>query len=397
MLSSIAILKRKYIWISYLGTLGPHKLRVRNISIPKYVLDLFLEMSMLDCKPVDILIVQNHHLGEYPDQKPTNKERYQRLDTGSYIDADWAGSVIDRRSTWGYFTFVGGNLVTWRRKKQKVVALLSVEVKFRDITKGLSFFVQHDFTEHVEVDRHFIKQKLEDNIIVESMRFSFYNKNKNNSGVYLIGPIMQTGASDEQKDSECVRWLENQRPNSVLYVSFGNAAYLGAASGDPLRFLPDGFLERTKGRGFVVPSWAPQTQILSHPSTGGFLTHCGWNSILESIVLGVPMLTWPLFAEQRMNAVLLTDGLKVALRPKFNENGIAEREEIAMVVKALMVGEEGNEIRQRIEKLKDAAADALKEDGSSTRALYQFGSQLESCGTPLVKFQKIIVTNKTEV
>lgn len=159
-----------------------------------------------------------------------------------------------------------------------------------------------------------------------------------------------------------------------------DGAYVVASKDDPLKFLPDGFLERTKGRGFVVTSWAPQTQILSHVSTGGFLTHCGWNSALESIVLGVPMVTWPLFAEQRMNAVLLTEGLKVALRPKFNENGVAEREEIAKVIKGLMVGEEGNEIRERIEKIKDAAADALKEDGSSTKALYQFGTQMENVG-----------------
>ncbi|TKY66292.1 Hydroquinone glucosyltransferase [Spatholobus suberectus] len=241
------------------------------------------------------------------------------------------------------------------------------------------------------------------------------HNNNNKSRVYLIGPIIQTGLSSEPKgsDSECVRWLEKQRLNSVLYVSFGSegtlsqqqlnelafglelsgqnflwvlrapndsadGVYLGAATDDPLRFLPDGFLERTKGHGLVVTSWAPQTKILSHASTGGFLTHCGWNSVLESIVLGVPMVTWPLFAAQRMNAVLLTEGLKVALRPKFNKNGIAEREEIAKVVKGLMVGEEGSEIRQRIEKLKDAAADALKESGSSTRTLHQFATQMEN-------------------
>nr|ADV71367.1 glycosyltransferase GT12D15 [Pueraria montana var. lobata] len=232
----------------------------------------------------------------------------------------------------------------------------------------------------------------------------------NDAFVYLIGPIIQ---SSESKGSECVRWLEKQKPNSVLYVSFGSGAtvsqkqlnelafglelsgqnflwvlkapndsadgaYVVASNNDPLQFLPDGFLERTKGRGFVVTSWAPQTQILSHVSTGGFLTHCGWNSALESIVLGVPMVAWPLFAEQRMNAVMITEGLKVALRPKFNENGLAEREEIAKVVKRVMVGEEGNDIRGRIEKLKDAAADALKEDGSSTRALSQFGAQMEN-------------------
>ncbi|RYR54747.1 hypothetical protein Ahy_A06g030030 isoform B [Arachis hypogaea] len=216
-----------------------------------------------------------------------------------------------------------------------------------------------------------------------------------------------------KKNTPVYLWLDNQRPNSVLYVSFGsggtlcqeqvnemalglelsgqkflwvlrapsdsaNAAYLGAENVDPLSFLPRGFLERTKGQGLVLVNWAPQTQILSHSSTGGFLTHCGWNSTLESIVMGVPMITWPLFAEQRMNAVLLTEGLKVGLRPKFNSNGIVERDEIAMVVKGLMVGEETNGIRQRIRELKDAAADALKEDGSSTRDLFQFGTRLEN-------------------
>lgn len=230
----------------------------------------------------------------------------------------------------------------------------------------------------------------------------------------MIGPIIQTGlSSEESKRLDCVKWLENQRPNSVLYVSFGSGgtlpqqqlnelafglelsgekflwvlrapndsadgAYLGATSDDPLKFLPKGFLERTKEHGLVVPSWAPQTQILNHSSTGGFLTHCGWNSALESIVLGVPMVAWPLFAEQRMNAVLLSEGLKVALRPKFNENGVVMREEIAKVIKELRLCEEGNEIRGRIEKLKHVAADALKEDGSSTRALFQFGNDMEN-------------------
>ncbi|CAL0302902.1 unnamed protein product [Lupinus luteus] len=234
-----------------------------------------------------------------------------------------------------------------------------------------------------------------------------------NKPVYLVGPVIQTGAIIEPKESDCMMWLENQTPKSVLYVSFGsggtlseeqvnelafglessgqkflwvfrapnvsaNALYLGASNDDPLQFLPDGFLERTKGQGLVVANWAPQTQILSHKSIGGFLTHCGWNSTLESIVLGVPMITWPLFAEQKMNAVLLTKGLKVALRPKFNDNGTAERKEIAEVIKELMLGEEGNEISQRIEELKYAAVAALKEDGSSTRALSQFISDIEN-------------------
>lgn len=71
--------------------------------------------------------------------------------------------------------------------------------------------------------------------------------------------------------------------------------------------------------------------VLSHGSTGGFLTHCGWNSVLESVVNGVPLIAWPLYAEQKMNAVMLTEDIKVALRPKANANGLMEREEIARV------------------------------------------------------------------
>ncbi|KEH16439.1 putative hydroquinone glucosyltransferase [Medicago truncatula] len=246
---------------------------------------------------------------------------------------------------------------------------------------------------------------------------------EHNDSVFLVGPIIQNGTSNETKvsdsDLECLKWLKNQSTNSVLFVSFGsggtlsqeqvnelafglelsgqkflwvlrvpsdssNEAYLGAKNDDdPLNFLPKGFLERTKGQGLVVPNWAPQTQILSHGSIGAFLTHCGWNSVLESVVLGVPMIAWPLFAEQKINAVLLCDGVKVAMRLKFNEDGLVGRDEIAKVVKELMLDDEGNVIRERIEELRDAAIDALKEDGSSTLAICQFGNRLESNGTNL--------------
>ncbi|XP_028753442.1 hydroquinone glucosyltransferase-like [Neltuma alba] len=222
--------------------------------------------------------------------------------------------------------------------------------------------------------------------------------------VYPIGPITQTGSNCEEKGSECLKWLENQPPSSVLYVSFGsggtlsqdqinelafglehsgkkflwvlrvpsnlvNAAYLGSTNENPLDFLPEGFLKRTREQGFVIPSWVPQVSILSHGSVGGFLSHCGWNSTLESVQKGVPLMAWPLFVEQKMNAALLTDGLNVALRPKVNENGIVEREEIAKLAESLMEGEEGKEIRKRMKDLRGASSNAHKEDGSSANTL----------------------------
>ncbi|KAI8545446.1 hypothetical protein RHMOL_Rhmol07G0040400 [Rhododendron molle] len=223
--------------------------------------------------------------------------------------------------------------------------------------------------------------------------------------VYPIGPLIQTSSSDRSDQPECLKWLDDQPSQSVLFVSFGsggtlslgqinelalglemsgqkflwvvrspsdksNAAFFDAQSQtDPLGFLPKGFLERTEGQGLVVSSWAPQIEVLRHGSTGGFLTHCGWNSILESVVHGMPLIVWPLFAEQKMNAVMLYEGLKVALRPKANEIGIVKREEIARVVKELIEGEEGKKVREKMKGLQDAAGKELNKDESSAKSL----------------------------
>ncbi|XP_071717094.1 hydroquinone glucosyltransferase-like [Rutidosis leptorrhynchoides] len=231
--------------------------------------------------------------------------------------------------------------------------------------------------------------------------------------VYPVGPLIQTGSSSVVDGLDCMRWLDGQPCGSVLYISFGSGGTLSSnqlnelalglelseqrfiwvvrspndqpnatffdsyGHNNPLGFLPEGFLERTKGKGFVLPFWAPQAQILSHGSTGGFLTHCGWNSILETVVHGVPVIAWPLYAEQKMNAVYLAEGLKVAFRPTFDENGIVGRMEIARVVNNLMEGEEGKVLRSRILDLKDAAANAVSKNGSSTITLDHWASKLK--------------------
>ncbi|KAJ4711921.1 Glycosyltransferase [Melia azedarach] len=221
--------------------------------------------------------------------------------------------------------------------------------------------------------------------------------------VYPVGPLIQTGSTGNH---ECLKWLDDQPSGSVVFVCFGsggtlsheqlnelalglemsgqrflwvarsphekaaNAAYFSVKSmKDPFDFLPEGFLDRTKGVGLVLTSWAPQIQVLSHSSTGGFLSHCGWNSVLESIVHGVPIIAWPLYAEQKMNAVLLTDGLKVSLRVKVNENGLVGREDIAKYARELIEGEEGKLLRNKMRVLKDGAADALSQHGSSIKSL----------------------------
>ncbi|XP_004515369.1 hydroquinone glucosyltransferase [Cicer arietinum] len=223
--------------------------------------------------------------------------------------------------------------------------------------------------------------------------------------VYPIGPIIRKESNNETNMEVCLRWLENQPPSSVLFVSFGSggtlsyqqlhelafgleisgckflwvvrvpsknssSAYFSKQNDDPLEYLPNGFLERTKDKGLVVASWAPQVEILVHESIGGFLSHCGWSSTLESVVNGVPMIAWPLFAEQKMNAKELVDVLKVGVRAKVDdENGIVKRDEVVKAIKGIMEGDESLEIRKRIKELSVGAANALSEHGSSMKAL----------------------------
>ncbi|KAJ0770164.1 putative hydroquinone glucosyltransferase [Helianthus annuus] len=226
--------------------------------------------------------------------------------------------------------------------------------------------------------------------------------------IYRVGPLIRSGSENQTGEGfECLKWLDEHPVGSVLFVSFGSGGTLSQQqldelafgleqSGqrfiwvvksphghgkshtsyfsveshlDPFGFLPEGFLGRVEGRGLVVSSWAPQVEILSHGSTCGFLTHCGWNSILESVVCGVPMIAWPLYAEQKMNAVLLTNGLGVAHRVEVDENGVVGRDEIDKCVRSLIEGEDGRKTRLKISELKALAANALSPDGSSTSSL----------------------------
>ncbi|TVU35888.1 hypothetical protein EJB05_17795, partial [Eragrostis curvula] len=227
---------------------------------------------------------------------------------------------------------------------------------------------------------------------------------------YAVGPFVRTCSGGDVSQHGCLRWLEEQPDESVLYVCFGSggtlsteqtvelaagleasgqrflwvvrfpsdkdrsASFFGGGSDDddsPISFLPEGFVERTRGRGLAVPFWAPQVEILSHRAVGGFLSHCGWNSTLEAVAAGVPTLAWPLYAEQRMNAVMLSERVGLALRPMANDrvnDGVVLREEVATAVTELMVGEKGAAAREKARELREAAAEAWAPDGPSCKA-----------------------------
>ena len=107
--------------------------------------------------------------------------------------------------------------------------------------------------------------------------------------------------------------------------------------------LPKGFLERTKDKGFVVKQWAPQVAVLSHDSVGGFVSHCGWNSMLEGVWCGVPMVGWPLYAEQRLNRVVLVEETTLSLQLNESEDRFMSAIELEKRVKELMNSEMGRE------------------------------------------------------
>ncbi|KAM5576248.1 anthocyanidin 3-O-glucosyltransferase 5-like [Rosa sericea] len=239
-----------------------------------------------------------------------------------------------------------------------------------------------------------------------------------NVPVFPIGPLMRPNASSSPR-GDVFDWLDEQPNESVIYVSFGSGGALsyeqmvelawglemsqqrfvwvirppiissadetfftaGNHNGEDdnlTKYLPKGFLGRTKDIGFVIPLWAPQVDILAHPSVGGFLTHCGWNSTLESITNGVPMIAWPLYAEQRLNATLLTEELGVAVRSKIPPwKNVVEREEIEEMVRKIMEDKEGFALRDRAKNLKFSGAKALEQGGSSYDALSQFTKHAE--------------------
>ncbi|KAJ4787588.1 Glycosyltransferase [Rhynchospora pubera] len=228
---------------------------------------------------------------------------------------------------------------------------------------------------------------------------------------YCIGPLVT--APDKEVTHPCLRWLDAQPKKSVVYVSFGSSgkfsieklteiAFGIEKSGhkflwvvrnppnddpkepyDPLAepdldaLLPEGFLDRTKEQGIVVKSWAPQVEVLNHDSIGGFVSHCGWSSILEAVINGVPIICWPLFAEQRMNRVFLAEEMKIGVELKGSDEGMVSGDELAEKVRWLMESEGGQELRNNVNAHRINGMAALREKGSSETAFLEFIGNLK--------------------
>lgn len=221
---------------------------------------------------------------------------------------------------------------------------------------------------------------------------------------YTVGPIIPSRSLENVMstslwvESNCSEWLGSKPNGSVLYVSFGSLANFTnddvmeiayglmesnvdfvwvlrprtVLHGDD-HVLPVGFEEGISGRGLVVP-WTNQIAILSHPAVGGFLTHCGWNSVLESIQYEIPMLCFPVFTDQFTNRKLVVDDWKVGINLG-NEKPL-RRMQIASEIKKFMSKKTEDGLRENIIVLKKILGNALEADGSSSKNLDLFIEQL---------------------
>ncbi|GJM99047.1 hypothetical protein PR202_ga16109 [Eleusine coracana subsp. coracana] len=189
-----------------------------------------------------------------------------------------------------------------------------------------------------------------------------------------------------------MQWLDDKAAagQAVLYVALGTLAaipesqlkevadgleragvnFIWAVRPENIALGP-GFEEHTKGRGMVVRDWVDQLGILKHESVRGFLSHCGWNSVLESVAAGVPLAVWPMNADQPFNARFLVDELKIAIRVHTTDGtirGLVTSEEVSRVVRCLMEGEEGAEVTRNMARLSAGAKEAMEEGGPSWKA-----------------------------
>ncbi|KAJ3679116.1 hypothetical protein LUZ60_017127 [Juncus effusus] len=214
-----------------------------------------------------------------------------------------------------------------------------------------------------------------------------------------VGPLVEP--DDESKSSikadlikatDCMDWLDKQSPQSVIYISLGsivaftkeemediamelktnNRPFLWVVRPECREFLPEKFLEDINGRGLVV-GWSPQESVLNHSSIGCFLTHCGWNSALETISAGVTVIAYPQFGDQITDAKFFVDVYKIGVRLK----APVDRKSFHQAVEDVMDGAEAEEMRKRAAKLKEMAKKAIVKGGSSDRYIEEFVDEIK--------------------
>ncbi|KAI3750186.1 hypothetical protein L2E82_20814 [Cichorium intybus] len=237
------------------------------------------------------------------------------------------------------------------------------------------------------------------------------NMLKKTSGLDTGSSIIsqRSGKLPAIEPKKCIEWIDSHPQGSVLYISFGSqntisdTQMMELANGleeskkpfiwvirPPIGFehlnggfrpewLPSGFEDRVKSQGLVVHGWAPQLEILCHRSTGAFLSHCGWNSVMESLSQGVPMIGWPLGAEQGFNAKMLVEEMGVCVVLTNGVESTIGKEEVKKVIEVVLDKNEdgkGNDMRRKATELRKLIQASV--DGSSNKAMDDFISTILS-------------------
>ncbi|KAL3330201.1 hypothetical protein AABB24_034186 [Solanum stoloniferum] len=194
--------------------------------------------------------------------------------------------------------------------------------------------------------------------------------------------------------STCINWLNTKPEGSVVYAAFGsmstfddkqmeeiaeglkatNSYFLWVVKTSQESKIPKKFIEENSEKGLVI-NWSPQLQVLSNKAIGCFFSHGGWNSTVEALVFGVPMVVMPQWTDQTTNAKFVQDVWSVGVRVKVNENGIVGREEIEECVRIVLQGEKGKEMKKNALKWKDLAKEAVQEGGTSDKNVEEFVSK----------------------
>lgn len=227
--------------------------------------------------------------------------------------------------------------------------------------------------------------------------------------LYTVGPLQlvmdqipnnnlkSVGSNLWKEDPGCIEWLDSREPSSIIYVNFGSITVMTpqvllefawglANSRKPFLWVvrpdlvvggsgvfPPEFLEETRDRGRLV-GWCPQERVLKHASIRGFLTHCGWNSTIESICGGVPILSWPFFSEQPLNCYFSRTAWGIGAEIPRD----VKRDEVESLVRELMDGKKGEVMRRKAEEWKTAAEEAVGQGGSSYKNLEELVSLVSS-------------------
>ncbi|KAM3214067.1 hypothetical protein ACQJBY_066471 [Aegilops geniculata] len=235
--------------------------------------------------------------------------------------------------------------------------------------------------------------------------------------IFAVGPLnplleLEPGQIEaKQGRHECLDWLDKQPAASVLYVSFGStssfrgeqvAELAAALQGSKQPFiwvlrdadrgsvstddadsrrharLASDFAEQTRGTGLVITGWAPQLEILAHPATAAFMSHCGWNSTVESMSHGKPILAWPMHSDQPWDAQFVEKylGAGLLVRPWEKHGEVTPAATIQQAIEAAMVGEEGLAMRRRAMALGEAVRACAAAGGSSRKDLQDFVAHL---------------------